>query len=378
MKRTALIVAVALAMPPFVEASNNKPHSLEFLNFGIGARAVAMGSAFTGLSNDLNAVQWNPAGLSETESIAFDTHYNSLFEDMSYSGVTLALPSWFSTTFGFSYYLLNSGSISKTSASNRGLFLSDDGSFTVKDSLMVATIANRSFKYVELGANLKRASESIDNASASTMLYDIGIILNVLPQLRIGATMRNQGGDVKFIDAEDKINGSTSVGVTVRPWRNMFLTSDIKKVRGYDSEIDYGGEYVIGKNVTAAWVRKKNEETPEPTVVPLLALRAGLRTNVSDAGDETSQLTFGAGFFIKRFHLDYAFSDYGELGPTHQFTAGFSFGKNPWTDLTDWSHRKPADKKEIVDNSDKSKESKEKEGWMKNRRRTSTGRYKID
>src|SRR5437762_1832991 len=49
----------------------------DFLNLGIGPRAIAMGDAQTGLADDVYATYWNPAGLSQlkTQEVAF-THTN--------------------------------------------------------------------------------------------------------------------------------------------------------------------------------------------------------------------------------------------------------------------------------------------------------------
>ena len=40
----------------------------QFLKLGVGARPVAMGSAYTAVADDANALFWNPAGLGITKS----------------------------------------------------------------------------------------------------------------------------------------------------------------------------------------------------------------------------------------------------------------------------------------------------------------------
>ncbi len=39
-----------------------------FLDIGFGARPMGMGGAFTGLSDDANAIFWNPAGLARLQN----------------------------------------------------------------------------------------------------------------------------------------------------------------------------------------------------------------------------------------------------------------------------------------------------------------------
>ena len=39
-----------------------------FLKLGMGARPVGLGGAFTAISNDVNAIAYNPAGIAQLES----------------------------------------------------------------------------------------------------------------------------------------------------------------------------------------------------------------------------------------------------------------------------------------------------------------------
>ena len=43
----------------------------QFLKIGVGARALAMGGAYTATSNDATALYWNPAGLSSLKKMKF-------------------------------------------------------------------------------------------------------------------------------------------------------------------------------------------------------------------------------------------------------------------------------------------------------------------
>jgi hypothetical protein len=45
------------------------PHAAPFLRMGVGARALAMGGAFTAIADDATAAYWNPSGLVKIENI---------------------------------------------------------------------------------------------------------------------------------------------------------------------------------------------------------------------------------------------------------------------------------------------------------------------
>ncbi|MBU2531062.1 MAG: UPF0164 family protein [Elusimicrobia bacterium] len=44
--------------------------SADFLNLPIGARAAAMGGAYTAISEDASAIYWNPAGLVQISKLS--------------------------------------------------------------------------------------------------------------------------------------------------------------------------------------------------------------------------------------------------------------------------------------------------------------------
>ncbi|HDL18306.1 MAG TPA: hypothetical protein ENH29_04575, partial [Bacteroidetes bacterium] len=78
----------------------------EFLRYGVGARALGMGHAFTALANDASAVYYNPAGLMGVERKEFTTMYSNLFYDSRYTYMAVALPRTFtgnSNALGFGW-----------------------------------------------------------------------------------------------------------------------------------------------------------------------------------------------------------------------------------------------------------------------------------
>jgi hypothetical protein len=64
----------------------------EFFRYGVGARAMAMGGAYTSLADDATAVFWNPAGLSQIESPSFQFMQTELYLDSRLLYGALAFP----------------------------------------------------------------------------------------------------------------------------------------------------------------------------------------------------------------------------------------------------------------------------------------------
>ncbi|HUI10705.1 MAG TPA: hypothetical protein VL221_10290 [Bacteroidota bacterium] len=57
---------------------------------GVGARAIGMGGAYTGVANDFSALYWNPAGLAQAVRGEFSVglNYNSLGDNSTYFGTS--------------------------------------------------------------------------------------------------------------------------------------------------------------------------------------------------------------------------------------------------------------------------------------------------
>src|SRR5580704_17462652 len=49
-------------------SSANGTTAAEFLQLGVGARALTMGQAYTAVADDATAVYWNPAGMTQIEN----------------------------------------------------------------------------------------------------------------------------------------------------------------------------------------------------------------------------------------------------------------------------------------------------------------------
>ena len=59
----ALALAAAFVFTPATQLAQALESGADFLNIGAGARASALGSAYTALADDANSIYYNPAGL---------------------------------------------------------------------------------------------------------------------------------------------------------------------------------------------------------------------------------------------------------------------------------------------------------------------------
>ena len=58
-------------------------YSNEFLNIGVDAKSLAMGKAVTAISSDVNAIYWNPAGLTGVNNKSISLMHSSYFAGLA-------------------------------------------------------------------------------------------------------------------------------------------------------------------------------------------------------------------------------------------------------------------------------------------------------
>jgi hypothetical protein len=76
-----LLLAVALPMLTFSNAQATR-YAGDFLEIGVGARALGMGGAFCAMAEDPSSFYWNPAGIARVPSISVWAMYNNQFGDV--------------------------------------------------------------------------------------------------------------------------------------------------------------------------------------------------------------------------------------------------------------------------------------------------------
>ncbi len=58
-------------------------YAADFLNIGVGARALGMGGAFVALANDASAFYWNPAGMTWIKKMSFHFDHTPMFDGLA-------------------------------------------------------------------------------------------------------------------------------------------------------------------------------------------------------------------------------------------------------------------------------------------------------
>ncbi|MDP8219897.1 MAG: PorV/PorQ family protein [Candidatus Stygibacter frigidus] len=272
-KFTLIGLFLTLLFSTIYAEDNN--HAAPYMRMGLGAKALAMGSAYTAIADNISTAYWNPAGLSEIENIEIGSMYSTnmgLERQYNYAGIGMKFDfgaialSWIHA--GWEDFEGYQDGVST-------------GNFNVQDHNIAVSFA-KGFSNFSLGANLKTYIQSMDEEVENGFGFDFGAKFNPNEFIGLGLMLRDIYGKV----GEDEIPFQYSVGVSVNPKDNFTVSADLKS-ESSDVIISVGTEYVLGMD--------KFSNLDGDT-----ALRIGLNDN---------HLTAGIGFIVNSIEVNYAYTE---------------------------------------------------------------------
>jgi hypothetical protein len=289
-----LVLLLALAAPAFAE----------FNDIITGARPAGMGNAFVALADDVNAVYWNPAGLTLQKHMELGFMHAEEFEPTSGPGITTDFGAWTS----------GNGAYGAAGLSFFRQALSD----IYQERTLALSYGYALTPFTRVGANLKSMAVIIKPTGRffpdpalnddSTQGLDLSAIHIVTPDLRFGALVRNLLARIGHVDRTD-VHETYRAGVAYRfhtelidedyVWitLDLFTKEDIKDEAGLQIKNAIGLEYQL---------------------TPWVALRAG-----ADDG----RFSAGAGLAVVGLHVDYAIAEEEEgIGTSQRLSVTYKFG----------------------------------------------------
>lgn len=283
-----------------------------FLKTGFGARSAAMGQAYTGLSDDINAIFYNPAGLLQMKHPQLAATYVNYFEGINCGNIAYTKRINFKSQVAFFGQFL-SATEDRTLVDQSGNYAGTDGTFGMSNILVGFSYAYHLMSVIDLGVNLKYLRENLDDNVGSAVALDIALMHQTTnPKLKIGAIIKNLGKQLEYYSDnkyEENLPSSIAVGFKLQAKDQLIVTGDLIKPFKNDISICLGSEYDIHNS---------------------LFLRAGYRLNASDwktggDWDATAGISMGLGFNWKKYCLDYAILSYGDLGFVNQISLKYDF-----------------------------------------------------
>ena len=294
MKRL-LIVIVILFHITLACAGGQGTRGGIILNYPMSAQAIGMGEAFTAVADDVNAIFWNPAGLSLLKQRELICYYSNGAADTKYLSVGYAQ----TITSG----VIGCG-ISTLDGGKAAIYYPDGANRMVKAQsdfiLMLSYAAGEIAKNLSIGSNLKIVhSELAETSKATAFACDIGGLYRFSNNLNIGGVIQNIGTKMKYEEEGDALPLNIKLGAACRINDHCLIALDIIKPIENELKVNVGLEY---------WIIPK-----------IAALRTGYKF-YEKGNKSNSDIPLGAGLKMGSYQLDYAYVPHQDLSNTHQIS----------------------------------------------------------
>jgi hypothetical protein len=290
----AAFTIFTLALRP--QAGPLSRNAISSMDVPLGAKAEALGGAFTSWADDSSAIFWNPGGLALLNRTQIQTTYNKWMLDTAYGDVTGSFPSTWGT-LGARFSYVDFGTFERR----------DD--FGYKTGYLQAhawggTVgAAHRFGNYGLGLATKIYRESGDGGFQLTgYALDAGM-LGRFDKLSFGAGIRNLG-KVSGYSLPTVFYGGISK-VTDFRLVTLHLLTDFSILRGDNAFLHHGVELDYRH---------------------LLFLRAGYQWKALKALQEAGAgFSAGGGIRVADIQFDYSVTPDETLGWNHKVTLGYQF-----------------------------------------------------
>jgi hypothetical protein len=315
-KLRSVFFALALVTAASIARADQGTTAASFLKLGTSPRAISMAEAFTGVADDVSAIQYNSGGLGFLKDKEVTFMHALWFQDIFYDYGALAWPIEGIGTVGLSVFYLNAGQFDKygLDAANNPVNL---GTFSASSLAAGLTFSRKIVSFLSIGMNVKMLNESIESFSAGSVAVDLGALYKTpIPNLSLGLNIQNLGPSLGFEQAFS-LPINVRFGVGYKPMPNITVSSDYTQPIETAGVWSVGGEYghTVGNVAIFARMGYRYQGA-----IDYNQTYAGFGPSIA------SGLNLGLGFqAAKNYSADYAYAPYGFLGTTHRFSLTLKF-----------------------------------------------------
>ncbi|MCI0532025.1 MAG: PorV/PorQ family protein [candidate division Zixibacteria bacterium] len=297
----------------------------QFLEIGISARAVGMGEAVTSSVDDVSAVFYNPAGLSQIQGHEIMFTHISYFADINFDFGAVAMPfPRLGGVLGLGLFYLDAGELPVTSEQDAlgsaGLtFSPTEYAFTVSYARSLTDRLSIGITGKYIGENFGEGFQNettggVEDFHAKGWAADVGTIYNTgFRGFKIGMMISNFGPDMNFnvgssqnypLPVNFRFGGS--INLIQNHYHRAVVAAELAHPNDNVEKYNLGVEY---------WYNEK------------FALRVG---NQFEQESFLGGVSVGGGVRLPvqnkiELRADYGYRDYGILEQAHRFSLSFVF-----------------------------------------------------
>lgn len=240
------------ALFPLPAAAQNGGTPGQFLNFGVGGRAMAMGGAYYGISDDASAAYWNPSGLAQVQRKELTAMQATLFQQTKFTFLSYAQPTKGGSTFALSLAQLQGSGFEKVDAvfnpaTGDATSVATNGNFNDSQRAIGLSWAKGITETVLFGMTAKQVTRTLAGSSDNTKSLDIGTMKTMGASYRLGLGLQNVFSQTQG-DTQDKYPVTIKLGNSLRLFKErLTLSADAQKVLAGSTDLRFGGEYWVSR-----------------------------------------------------------------------------------------------------------------------------------
>lgn len=314
--------------------------AVPFLLISPDARSSGMGEVGTAIADDINAIYWNPAGLSFLDyfsgeegeeqtpyrqvALSFSRWLPQFNADLFYSYGTIGQHfDALDGTVALNFIFMNLGEFTRTyeNGQEAGKFLSNEFSIGLSYGTIVAKDLGIGFQLKYIQSNLAPAN-AFTGGDAGVGIsggFDVGILwkpsnldlgfLDLSGKLNLGLNLQNVGPKMTYRNESDPLPTTLRLGICFNLIKDQF--NDLKIAFDFAKLLvkrDKLGADPLPKSLITGWQNPGGEYAvgAEYWYEKIVALRGGFFTEPSVAGNR-KYWTLGAGVRYSIFELDFSY-----------------------------------------------------------------------
>ena len=302
--------------------------AFQFLKIGVGARGVGMGETFVAVANDVSALYWNPAGLTQFSENQFIFSHTEYVIDLKHEFFGAAYHLSPTDALGASITSLYTDPMevtTETQPKGTGRY------FRFGDLALGLSYARKMTDQFSFGVTIRYVEETLDMLKMRGLMVDLGTYYWMgLGSARFAVVISNFGADVAPSGEASLFDGTKvksfqpyspptqfKIGFAMEPYEaeGQRLTTSIELNHPNDNaeNLHLGIEYQWQQ-----WLR----------------FRAGLKRTISQPllgrdNASSNDVTLGMGVsvpvFSSKVDVDYAYANFNLLGSVHRISVNLSY-----------------------------------------------------
>ncbi len=301
-----------------------------FLKLETGISGIGMGGARVASANNISGVGYNPAAISFTKGSDLYFSYRNYLVDISIGSLGYATQLSPTNFLGLYLFYLDSGEMVRTTIDNPDGGI---GSFKVQDIVLSGVYSRIVTDRLRLGVTFKYIREDLWQTGFSTVALDVGSIFDTgIYGLVLGMSVSNFGPEIQY--SGEGLENENLDELDPQMWSTEKWNLPLVFRLGVSNEI-IGKNSIYIKDNSQRLIVEADAISPSDSRLygslgieyswnDMLFVRTGSYLNHHTAG-----FSFGAGLNynlgLLRFGANYAYSDFGILDGTSQFSINLGF-----------------------------------------------------